>query len=327
MQRYRFSAIFMVFVPLIFSAIFMIFMLSGKIIYMNIEYPTYKDVQIKTAQTHNAEILIIGDSRAKAGFIPQNDSHLNLAIGGTTPLSGYYTLKRYLAHNAPPKMLILSYMSLHYSGVGTFWDRAIKFDYLGFMDFVWIMKNARNLGQCGIFGNNKKRCKWYYFFRYKTKLKNFNAEIYNALVDYKHNHSRYKNNKHIMDSLAKNGGHFFYGRAKESKELNSEVEFKAFAINPLIDLYLHKIADLAKAHNIIVFHYQMPFNQSSFDSLHLRFANEYNAFLDSMNDKYGIISLNHIWALPNSDFGDPSHLFNGAPKTTKDILEKANIKP
>ena len=60
MQRYRFSAIFMVFVPLILSAIFMIFMLSGKIIYMNIEYPTYKDVQIKTAQTHNAEILIIG---------------------------------------------------------------------------------------------------------------------------------------------------------------------------------------------------------------------------------------------------------------------------
>lgn len=66
----------------------------------------------------------------------------------------------------------------------------------------------------------------------------------------------------------------------------------------------------------------MPFNQSSFEALDLRFVREYNAFLDSMQDKYEIVSLNHIWALPNSDFGDSSHLFNGASKTTKDILGK-----
>lgn len=312
----------MVLVPLIFSATFMMFMLFGKIMYMNVEYPTYKDVQIKTAQTHNAEILMLGDSRAKTGFIPQHNS-LNLAIGGTTPLSGYYTLKRYLAHNAPPKMLILSYMSLHYAGVGTFWDRAIKFDYLGFREFDEIMKNARNLGQCALFGIDSKRCRWYYFFIYKINIRNFNAEIYNAWRDMRKS-NRHKNNKHIMDSLAHNGGHFFYGRAKESKGLNDEARLKNFAINPLIDLYLRKIVDLAKAHNIAVFHYQMPFNQSSFEALDLRFVREYNAFLDSMYDKYEIASLNHIWALPNSDFGDPSHLFNGAPKTTKDILGKIN---
>lgn len=88
------------------------------------------------------------------------------------------------------------------------------------------------------------------FFTYKIDLRNFNAEIYNAWRDYRHNHSRHKNNKHIMDSLAQNGGHFFYGRAKESKGLNEETKFKEFTINPLIDLYLRKIMDLAKAHNI-----------------------------------------------------------------------------
>lgn len=322
MRQYKFFALFMVLTPFIVITLFVAFMLFGKIVYMNIEYPTYKDVQIKTAQRHNAKILILGDSRAKAGFIPQNDSHLNLAIGGTTPLSGYYTLKRYLAHNAPPKILILSYMSLHYMQEDTFWVRAIKFDYLGFREFDEIMQNARNLGQCKLFSNDSKQCKWHYFFTYKMDLKNFNAEIYNAWRDYRHNHSRYKNNKHIIDSLAQNGGHFFYGRAKESKGLNEETKFKEFTINPLIDLYLRKIMDLAKAHNIIVFHYQMPFNQSSFEALDLRFVREYNAFLDSMQDKYEIISLNNIWALPNSDFGDSSHLFNGAPKTTKDILGK-----
>lgn len=322
MQQYKFSAFFMVFVPLIFSIIFIIFMLFGKMVYMNVEYPTYKDVQLKTTQIHNTEILILGDSRAKAGFILQHNSHLNLAIGGTTPLSGYYTLKRYLAHNAPPKILILSYMSLHYMQEDTFWERAIKFDYLDFGEFVEIMENARSLGQYKIFGNDSKQCKWHYFFTYKINPRNFLAEIYNTLQEWTLYYSRYKNNKHIMDSLAQNGGHFFYGRAKESKELNEEAKLKGFTLNPLYDLYLRKIMDLAKAHNIIVFHYQMPFNQSSFEALDLGFVREYNAFLDSMQDKYGIISLNHIWALPNSDFGDSSHLFNGALKTTKDILDK-----
>ena len=324
MQQYKFSALFMVLTPFIIITLFVAFMLFGKIAYMNFEYPTYRDTQHKTAQTHNAEILILGDSRAKAGFIPQNDSHLNLAIGGTTPLSGYYTLKRYLAHSVPPKILILSYMSLHYMQEDTFWERAIKFDYLKFDEFSEIMDNARSLGQCKLFGNDNKKCKWHYFFKYKINPRNFSAEIYNAGRDLWHNHSRHKNNKQIIDSLAQNGGHFFYGYANESKELNTEAELKSFTLNPLYDLYLHKIADLAKAHNITIFHYQMPFNQSSFEALDLGLVREYNAFLDSMQDKYGIISLNHIWALPNSDFGDSSHLFNGTLKTTKDILDKIN---
>lgn len=312
----------MVLTPFIVITLFVAFMLFGKIVYMNVEYPTYKDVQIKTTQTHNADILILGDSRAKAGFMPQDKSQLNLSIGGITPIGGYYTLKRYLAYNAPPKFLILSYMSVHYSKDRHFWDRAIKFDYLEFDEFVEIMENARNLGQCKVFGNDSEKCKWYYFFKYKIQIKNFNAEMYNAWQEWKLYYSRYKNNMEIMDLLSKSGGHFFYGYNNRSKGLNQEVKFKEFTINPLIDLYLHKIMDLAKAHNIIVFHYQMPFNQSSFDSLDLRFVREYNAFLDSMQGKYEIVSLNHIWALPNSDFGDSSHLFNGAPKTTKDILEQ-----
>lgn len=324
MQKYRLATLFMILIPFAISALFVAFVIFGKIVYMNVEYPTYKDTHLKTHQTHNAQIIMLGDSRAKAGFIPQNDSHLNLSIGGTTPISAYYTLKRYLAQNATPKVLILSFMSQHYLDEDTFWERAIKFDYLKFSEFSEIIDNAQNIGQCKVINTNGK-CKKYYFFKYKMRLSNFTAEIYNAWQYLKNGHSRYALNSQVMKDLAQNGGHFFYGKEMGSKDLNFETELKGFAPNPLYDLYLQKIANMARVHNIALFHYQMPFNRASFDALDLRFVREYNAFLDSMQENYGIISLNHIWALPNSDFGDPSHLYQGAHKTTADILDKIKV--
>ena len=254
----------MIIAPLFAIALFWAFVVFGKIAYMNVEYPTYKDTQLKTRQTHNAQNIMLGDSRAKAGFITQDSTQLNLSIGGTTPISGYYTLKRYLAHNAPPKVLILSFMSLHYFMEDTFWERAIKFNYLDFDEFSEIVENARKLGQCKVINQNGK-CKKYYFFKYKMQLQNYTAEIYNACNDLLRGKSRYDINTQIMADLASNGGHFFYGMANKSKGLNFEAKLKGFALNPLHDLYLQKIADLAKAHNIALFHYQMPFNEASFN--------------------------------------------------------------
>ena len=60
--------------------------------YMDGEYAMYK--QQKDYITGNGEynrVLIMGDSRTKAGFIPDelsNDCY-NLALGGTTPIEGY----------------------------------------------------------------------------------------------------------------------------------------------------------------------------------------------------------------------------------------------
>ena len=313
----------MIATPLLIIALFWAFVVFGKMVYMNVEYPTYKDAQLKTRQNHNAQIIMLGDSRLKAGFIPQDSTQLNLSIGGITPISAYYTLKQYLAHNASPKALILSFMGEHYMREREFWERAIKFDFLDFGEFSEIIENARKVGQCKVINQNGK-CKKYYFFKYKMQLQNYTAEIYNALIYWRVWRSRYARNMQVMSDLAQNGGHFFYGKWHESNGLNFETELKGFALNPLYDLYLQKIANLAVAHNIALFHYQMPFNEASFNALDSRFTVEYNAFLDSMQSKYGLISLNRIWALPNSDFGDPNHLYKGARKVTADILDKIN---
>lgn len=291
------------------------FVFFGKMHYMNVEFPTYLHTKITAQSPQNAEILVLGDSRAKAGFIPQSKKHLNLAIGGSMPFDGYHTLKRYLKHNKAPKILILSYMGEHYFGLGTFWERSMKFGFINFFEFSELIENARNLGQCGLFG----KCQKIEFFKYHLNFENFNAEIYNAFAE----KTRFETNKKALDYLQKTNGHFWYGRAQSASGLNSEASWmKSFKVDALSDFYLHKIADLAKAHNIAIFHYQMPFNQSSIDKLDPKFKSEYNAFLNSMWQNYGIYSLNEIHAFPDSDFGDPSHLYNGANKSTADILQK-----
>ncbi|WP_334084953.1 hypothetical protein [Helicobacter typhlonius] len=321
MKHYKIQSFLMIILPLIICPILYIFLHFGKMTYMNIEYPTYKDVQNKTLSSHNADILIIGDSRAKAGFIPQDNTQINLAIGGTTPIVGYYTLKRYLSHNKAPKIIILSYVSLHYSHIGTFWERAIKFDFLDIDDFKEVARNAKTLNEC----KTLEKCEILDFFAYKININNFNAEIFNAFNELIKGRSRYKVNLKTMQNLEQNGGHFFYGKNLGTSSHNWKVSHKDFMPNPLISLYLYKIAELAKANNIQIFHYQMPFNQSSFNHLNEKFMNDYNAFLNTMQDTYHIISLNKIWALPDSDFGDADHLYQGSPKTTKDILDKIKI--
>lgn len=320
-NRHKFYTLLML-VPfglcVLYYAAFFGFVLGAKAYYMHpSEYPTYVDVGRKAQQPHNADLLMLGDSRAKAGFAPQNAKQLNLAIGGTTAIEGYYTFKRYLAHNKPPKVLILSYNTQHHAGFTTFWHRSIKFDFLNFNEIKDLVKNAKKLDECDIVG----KCEVWDFVKYKLDIKNFSAEMYNAWQEFKDGNSRYKRYLQVMDELGKNGGHYFYGRNLGASDDNYEVSQSDFKANALILLYVRKIAELAAMNGVQVFHYQMPFNQSSFDKLNAGFVRDYNGFLASLQS-LGIKPLNFIWGLPDSDFGDPSHLYRGAEKTTRDILEK-----
>ena len=82
----------------------------------------------------NNEILIIGDSRAVAGFNPKiidSNKVYNLNIGGATPITGYFTLKKLLNSGKTPKLLIVSYAPFHLIEDDSY-PRIIKEDFLNF---------------------------------------------------------------------------------------------------------------------------------------------------------------------------------------------------
>ena len=54
---------------------------------------------VNSTYNENIELIVIGDSRAKAAFIPSELPEINsfnLSLGGATPVEGYYILKKYL---------------------------------------------------------------------------------------------------------------------------------------------------------------------------------------------------------------------------------------
>lgn len=64
----------------------------------------------KTLQSNNVDVVFVGNSRAKLGFIPNEFSgytSVNLGVGGSTPIICFYSLKRYLENNKPTKLIIL----------------------------------------------------------------------------------------------------------------------------------------------------------------------------------------------------------------------------
>ena len=101
---------------LLFLGIFIltIFVSYGKMLYLDQEYPMWKFKIDYAKESADSQNIIFGDSRALAGFIPEeiDENFINLAVGGGTSIETYYLLKNLLENNIPKK-IILSISPFH----------------------------------------------------------------------------------------------------------------------------------------------------------------------------------------------------------------------
>ncbi|PCJ21214.1 MAG: hypothetical protein COB02_01110 [Candidatus Cloacimonadota bacterium] len=287
----------------------------------------WMDVKKNSLKSNNHNFLLIGDSRAKAGFKPNsfdtnNINSINLAIGGATPIEGFYTLKRYLDNNRP-KYLLLSYGPFHLERQDTYWNRTVKFDYLGIFNNIKVTKYAKELNEYKLLnrGNKFKQHHFYSYLNYRynpfTYLPEFKATLFNKKLN------RKTQNKKVLAVLKESKGHYFFGRKKVCHGLNSESKSKRkFKISKLLELYLIKIIELAKIYNIEVYYYTMPFNQTSYKKTSNLYKTSYDIYFNNLSTKYSIKILNKLYYLDDTNFGDVSHLYHGADIVTNDIKDK-----
>ena len=298
----------------------------GQIFYMHIEYAIHSNKKYKTQQAHNADIIMIGNSRANAGFIPneiKDSNSINLSVGGSSPIIGFYTLKRYLQHNKPPKVVVLSYSADYFiDPADYFWQGGVKTRFLEFNEIFEVLEHAKALSECVSFEKSGGGCEKIDVYKYFLDLRNFGEELSAIDITLR----RYRTNRKIFAELDESKGHFYYGREKAANGNFSEVSLKDFSVSPLVSYYLHEIASLAKQHGIVVAMYAMPINIHSFQHLNPRFLQNYNNFYDTLQTQYGIVALNKLYAMPNEAFGDHSHLYAGAKEVTWDIYDKLIAK-
>ncbi len=322
MFNYRRFTIYLIIASIVLLGIYSYIVLNHKMLYMNAEYPMWVNVKnrMNSSIANGFNFIYIGDSRAKAGFIPSKfdtDSvnSINLALGGSTPIEGYYTLRNYLSHNHTPEYLLMSYAPFHISQQDTYWQRTAKFNFLEDKDYSDIQEVTLALNDKTTLGVKDK------YLNYKTLVGKYLSDFLRGISQ-----QRWLSNNHVLKYLETSKGHYYFGKKLGATGLNSEAKTTSFKPSKLINYYLEKTIKLAKENRIKVFWYTMPFNESSFNATPATFRKEYNQFIENLQDKYGITVLNSLYHLKNTKFSDPSHLYMGINEVTKDIKIKFHNK-
>jgi len=272
---------------------------------MDEEYAMYR--QQKDYVTKNQDdnrVLIIGDSRTKAGLIPDelSDSCYNLALGGTTPIEGYYTLKEYLKHHPAPECVMIAYAPMHYMDVDALWTRNIYFHVMNREDATELFQTAAGCekNENILIENYRLEYAMYHFYmpnKYCTALKNA------AFI------GRHGANVSKYQQMTLERGHNFFGLANGSGDVNGEAKEEDFIPSDVITVYMQKIFELCNEQGIRVVVEQLPMNETSRAILTEDFKSHYRQYMDELAFANPTVQIfGDFYMYPNDYFGDADHL-------------------
>lgn len=250
------------------------------------------------------EVIILGDSRAKAGFAPKllSDSSYNLALGGATPIEGYYSLKSYLAHHEKPKTLILAYAPMHYMDVDTLWTRTVYFHNIDKSDFMEILETAKQYEKTEKILIENYRLEYLMYELYMPNK--YGAALKNAGFVFRHKQTGQK-----YKDMDLSFGHTLYGIENGSSGVNGEAHEADFAHSDVIDAYLCKILDLCRQEEIKVILEQLPMNETSYGILQPSFKENFKAYMTEVATRYPECMVTiKPYCYNNELFGDADHL-------------------
>lgn len=235
--------------------------------YMDGEYSYYnqaRDYRMGKTDLEPADVIILGDSRAKSAFIPEkfdqegvSDNCMSLAQGGSTSVEAYYALKEYLEHNPIPQKVILSECSYHFTSFDGFWTRTVYFDAISFSDVKEVIDTAWKNGET-------------------ESLKAAGGDGLITLLEYKIK-SPTKYMAPVINSIGQNRREInekAYKEMEESKGFktfvswwpnSTESDMEELVILKTLDQYYRKIIDLCVENNIEIYSANMPLISTTYE--------------------------------------------------------------
>ena len=277
--------------------------------YLDEEYAMYRQQKDYVTGKLNIDekevrVLILGDSRTKAGFRPDLlwDGAYNIALGGATPIEGYYSLKEYLEHHGAPEAVVIAYAPMHYMDVDTLWTRSVYFHTLSEDDFHDLTKRAEEFEDTkNIRIENFELEYWmhklYMPNKYATALKK------SAFV------MRHEKTSKKYDIMVEFKGYSTYGTAEQSGDINGEAKVSDFADSDIITWYLEEMFGLCREQGIKVVLEQAPMNETSYRILTPEFKASYRSYMFRIATEHpDILIYPDFYCYPNDCFGDADHL-------------------
>ena len=264
------------------------------------------DVVETMAQTgsDDARIVILGDSRTKAGFKPSLlwDGSYNLALGGGTPIEGYYSLKEYLQHHEAPETVVMAYAPMHYMDVDTLWTRSIYFHTLSEEDFWDLMARATEFEDTQNILIEDYELE-YFMYKYYMPNKYATALKKSAFV------MRHEKTSQKYDTMVEFKGYSTYGTADQSGDINGEAKVSDFTDSDILTWYLKETFALCRKQGIRVILEQTPMNETSYGILTPEFKEHYRSYMYNLSKEYPDVTIYpDFYCYPNNCFGDADHL-------------------
>lgn len=291
--------------------------------YMDDEYALYIQQRdfIRNDQ-HPYKIIFMGDSRMKAGALPDQISEeaYNFALGGANTYEMYYSLVYYLEKHPAPKTLVLGFSPVHYESHGEFSARTLYFHFLRREDERTILSKIAELDK-----NNQEQKKiakkgaWPYDLRL---LSEYCWTIYGS--EFKRNDL----NQKIYKEPAGSKGHFYFGRAKANNNLYLDGKNRDFHILPSFDYYMREILKLCREQHIEVAIEQFPMNPASFNGINgTKYQKGHQKYLKALAKDFPEVTM--VYSNPQYDadcFGDTTHLNEKGAKKYSAYLKERYVK-
>jgi hypothetical protein len=283
-------------------------------------------IEAACAKKISPELLILGDSRAVAGVSVKEIRAAGIdaekfALGGSGIFAGWAALDRLVDCGVKPKTVVMAYGTVHMIDKGAVMDRTANYDVLKGATWrrayekasEWEDSKARQIAYkaVSILGTEATGLD---FVLMRPALRTVLERPAHALD----NHAISVEERR---GFLASGGDRFYGQANGTSELPDEATFEG-GIKPMTVSATQAIADLGKANGFDVKFYILPVSQTAKTGLKpeiFEMAEDFRAKLAGM----GVTAINDVWALPDGDFGDPSHVnAKGREIVTADFIAR-----
>lgn len=306
--------------------------------YFNAEYPIWLSKMQMMKEKNPYKNLIIGDSRAIAGLSPKilGEDYYNMALGGATPMEGYFMLKKMLDQGKKIDTILVSYAPIHFEQSEMFWDRQLKYNFYNLEDIHEIFENLNEknerfwrYGEKEYFKSDQRkdhiRKAYLTYLRSPMELR---AELSKSLL------LRGYTNYGVYKEIKQRKGSYDFGKNQFSHDLNVEAKRKKFMPKEIILQCMEKMFSLASTHNIKVIYMSLPMNETSYAALSPNYRKGVREMHQKLSEDHPEVHFNNIDITFYKDyfFGDASHLNDSGRKkfsleVKEQLVSDQHVKP
>jgi hypothetical protein len=247
--------------------------------FMDPEFASWRAKQVMLQRCDLGEAIIVGDSRAAAGILPNRLPFVttNLAVGGGEAIEAYVALARALACPKQPKLVIISIDPGHFSQADLFWDRSVRFGWLSHAEIVGLREASYRTGDLTIYQSRRMDGVplWLRDALYGVRF----PPLYFGSLAHGAGMRRWAGNHAILAETLTSRGQYYFGRQPGSDVVAVDGHMDAFRPLPVLDDYFGRLLEMLDAHGIDSRFVAMPVNEATWQQVHPRVREDFAAYL------------------------------------------------